>query len=636
LVLLSIFFSPVGSAAYLQDGAGGPTDEGSIGIGRDSRVGPGSIVIGQLSNAEGRTAIAIGYFANALPLKSIALGTEANVTQSEAIAIGADASASGSQSVTIGANTRAEGYGSISIGGDDLDTTEYQTVDGFEQYAKTTARGRAAIAIGGKSKAVGDGSVVIGPVSQASGKEGVAIGAKSTSNGDYGVAVGSSSVAGSHSASLGYLATAHGTGSVAVGERATTNNQVNRATALGNNSIVLVGGGVALGYGSTAEMAGGVDGARQLHSVTTESTVNNGLKSTQSIDNNLIGAVSVGNERIKRQITNVAAGTKLTDAVNVAQLKSLTMKIDGNTKKEGDIPKVGLWDGTLKVTGADGLTSEASGDTITVKLTDDFKQKIDNATKSGTFGTTNNGTLSIETPGLATVGNVVTAVNNAGWQLQTSQRDGGQATSSTPHLIQMGQTVTFTAGNNIKLEQTNGNITISTIIGKLITKTETLDNGDLKITYTDNSSDTIAKGKDGAPGERGPAGPRGERGEQGPVGPAGAVGPAGPRGERGETGAPGPMGPQGPQGKAGPVGPAGERGPEGPTGQTGPAGPRGPKGDQGPKGDAGLQGPAGPMGPAGEAGPRGEKGLKGDKGEQGDQGPRGPAGPAGAPGVAGP
>ncbi|MDG6468318.1 hypothetical protein QAZ10_10995, partial [Glaesserella parasuis] len=634
-VLLSIFFSPVGSAAYLQDGAGGPTDEGSIGIGRDSRVGPGSIVIGQLSNAEGRTAIAIGYFANALPLKSIALGTEANVTQSEAIAIGADASASGSQSVTIGANTRAEGYGSISIGGDDLDTTEYQTVDGFEQYAKTTARGRAAIAIGGKSKAVGDGSVVIGPVSQASGKEGVAIGAKSTSNGDYGVAVGSSSVAGSHSASLGYLATAHGTGSVAVGERAQT-NQINRATALGNNSIVLVGGGVALGYGSTAEMAGGVDGARQLHSVTTESTVNNGLKSTQSIDNNLIGAVSVGNERIKRQITNVAAGTKLTDAVNVAQLKSLTMKIDGNTKKEGDIPKVGLWDGTLKVTGADGLTSEASGDTITVKLTDDFKQKIDNATKSGTFGTTNNGTLSIETPGLATVGNVVTAVNNAGWQLQTSQRDGGQATSSTPHLIQMGQTVTFTAGNNIKLEQTNGNITISTIIGKLITKTETLDNGDLKITYTDNSSDTIAKGRDGAPGERGPAGPRGERGEQGPVGPAGAVGPAGPRGERGETGAPGPMGPQGPQGKAGPVGPAGERGPEGPTGQTGPAGPRGPKGDQGPKGDAGLQGPAGPMGPAGEAGPRGEKGLKGDKGEQGDQGPRGPAGPAGAPGVAGP
>ncbi|MCT8797438.1 hypothetical protein KZ368_11385, partial [Glaesserella parasuis] len=450
---------------------------------------------------------------------------------------------------------------------------------------------------------------------------------------------------------------AYGIGSVAVGEQATT-NQVKRATALGNNSIVLVGGGVALGYGSKADTLGNIDGEKQPHSITTEeSSVINGLKSTQNVDNNIpIGAVSVGNERIKRQITNVAAGTKLTDAVNVAQLKSLTMKIEGNTTKT-DTPKVGLWEGTLKVIGADGLTSEASDDTITVKLTDDFKQKIDNATKSGTFGTTNNGTLSIETPGLATVGNVVTAVNNAGWQLQTSQRDGGQATSSTPHLIQMGQTVTFTAGNNIKLEQTNGNITISTIIGKLITKTETLDNGDLKITYTDNSSDTIAKGKDGAPGPMGPAGPAGA---VGPAGPQGAKGDPGPAGERGPTGAAGPMGPVGPVGPRGPAGETGPRGEQGPqgvpgpmgpvgpagaTGQTGPAGPRGPKGDpglqgpMGPAGPAGAIGPAGPAGPAGATGPAGPAGAKGDKGDpgpKGETGATGPAGPVGPTGPAGP
>ncbi|MDP0407159.1 hypothetical protein Q7Y02_11845, partial [Glaesserella parasuis] len=82
----------------------------------------------------------------------------------------------------------------------------------------------------------------------------------------------------------------------------------------------------------------------------------------------LIGAVSVGNDKIKRQITNVAAGTQLTDAVNVAQLQSLTMKIGGDSNAD-EQPKVGLWEGTLKVTGANGLTSEASGDTITVKLT---------------------------------------------------------------------------------------------------------------------------------------------------------------------------------------------------------------------------------------------------------------------------
>ncbi|MWQ05075.1 hypothetical protein GHI33_10690, partial [Glaesserella parasuis] len=499
LVLLGIFFSSVGSAEpWLQDGSerASAVDDATIGIGKGSRVGPGSVTIGQSSDASGRTAIAIGYEAKAKPYKSIALGVGANATENEAIvigqhsrasaiqsvaigtstkaegyrsisigyqasaalesislgreakathtqtvAIGAAARASGSQSVAIGGDTKAEGYGSISIGGDDLDATEYQTVEGVNRYFGTTAKGNAAIAIGVKSRAVGDGSVVVGPVSLASGKEGVAIGAKSASNNEYGVAVGSSSIAGSHSASLGYLAAAHGTGSVAVGERATTNNQVSRATALGNNSIVLVDGGVALGYGSRAEIAGNVDGERQPHSIITDSTVENGFKSTQSVENNItIGAVSVGNEKIKRQIVNVAAGTKLTDAVNVAQLKSLTMKIGGDSNDEQ--PKVGLWAGTLKVKGEDGLTSHASGDTITVKLTEEIKKKIDEAAStsyvdnkftsftvdnSGMFGSTNDGTLSIGTAGFATVGTVVNAVNNAGWKLMIAKETGGEA-----------------------------------------------------------------------------------------------------------------------------------------------------------------------------------------------------------------
>ncbi|MDG6277090.1 hypothetical protein P9J92_10845, partial [Glaesserella parasuis] len=98
-------------------------------------------------------------------------------------------------------------------------------------------------------------------------------------------------------------------------------------------------------------------------------------------------------------------------------------------------------------------------------------------------------------------------------------------------------TVTFTAGNNIKLEQAGGNITISTI-GKLIKETKIVD-GNLQITYTDGKTDTITKGKDGKngakgdKGEQGPAGPRGEagpKGEAGPAGPAGAQGPVGPAG----------------------------------------------------------------------------------------------------------
>ncbi|MDG6332187.1 hypothetical protein P9993_10940, partial [Glaesserella parasuis] len=135
---------------------------------------------------------------------------------------------------------------------------------------------------------------------------------------------------------------------------------------LGNNTVVTVGGGVALGYGSRAETRGGIEGEKQSYSVTTGvSSVDNGFKSTESVDNNLIpiGAVSVGNDNIKRQIVNVAAGKELTDAVNVAQLKSLTMKIEGNENKHNgananlngaDRPKVGLWSGTLKVLGTSG------------------------------------------------------------------------------------------------------------------------------------------------------------------------------------------------------------------------------------------------------------------------------------------
>ncbi|MDP0080482.1 hypothetical protein Q7393_10930, partial [Glaesserella parasuis] len=393
-----------------------------------------------------------------------------------------------------------------------------------------------------------------------------------------------------------------------------------RATALGNNTVVTVGGGVALGYGSNASTAGGVEGLKQTHSVTTEaSTDKNGFKSTGSVDNNSIpiGAVSVGNDKIKRQIVNVAAGTQDTDAVNVAQLKSLTMKIDGDSKT--DTPKVGLWNGTLKVLGTSGeIKTSASGDTITLKLDETLKNKIDK-------------------------------IDNLGWKLKIAQGMGGKATNPpTEHLVKMDKTVTFTAGNNIKLEQMDGNITISTI-GKLITKTEMVNDG-LKITYTDGSHNIIAKGKDGKNGEKGDRGEPGPRGEPGIPGPAGPVGPMGPAGAAGLVG---PMGPQGPAGPPGPVGPAGAAGPKGDKGEPGQAGPAGPRGPAGPKGDAGQKGetgPAGSAGPRGEAGPagatgpqgpqgtagaQGPKGDKGDPGQAGPAGPRGPAGPAGPKGDTG-
>ncbi|MDG6302352.1 ESPR-type extended signal peptide-containing protein, partial [Glaesserella parasuis] len=507
LVLLGIFFSPVGSAAeWFQNGssAGFRGYNGdSIGIGRDSKVGPGSITIGAQSKAESTTAVAIGFDARALANNSTAVGARTNA--------------------------------------------------------------------------------------------------------DF------------NSAAYGHRARALGTHSVAVGEEAVTNQNINRATALGSNSLVIVGGGVALGYGSRAETAGDIEGAKQSYSVTAASSVDNGFKSTGSANNNPIGAVSVGNDRIKRQITNVAAGKVDTDAVNVAQLKSLTMQTGGDNGSSG---KVGIWSGKLEVKGTSGeIKTNASNSTITIGLEQDVKTKLaqiadkmssfniktdkDNTeatikhgntiqftagnnisitrndknltftVNSGTFGTTTDGKLSMRTTGLATVDTVVTAVNHAGWKLAIAQGRGGQATPlPAAHLIKMGETATFTAGNNIKLEQTGGNITISTL-GKLIKSAENEANGDLKITYTDGTHSTIKKG------EKGDRGEQGLRGEQGPIGP---IGPPGQTGE---------MGPTGPQGPAGPAGVAGARGEPGPKGDKGDPGPQGKTGATGPMGPAGAQGPAG-------------------------------------------
>ncbi|EQA95557.1 collagen triple helix repeat family protein [Glaesserella parasuis 29755] len=394
--------------------------------------------------------------------------------------------------------------------------------------------------------------------------------------------------------------------SVAVGDNAVTNDGAARATALGNNTVVTVGGGVALGYGSNASTAGGVEGLKQAHSVTTEgSSDTNGFKSTQKVDGNNIGAVSVGGTTIKRQITNVAAGTQLTDAVNVAQLKSLTMKIAGDTSEQTQPqPAVGLWSGTLKVVGTSGeIKTSASGDTITLKLDETLKNKINK-------------------------------IDNLGWKLAITQGTGGQATPlNSPHPIKMDQTVTFTAGNNIKLEQKDGNITISTI-GKLIEKTEWKD-GDLLITYTDGKTDTIAKGKDGKDGAKGDKGEQGPAGPRGEAGPRGAVGPTGPRGTPGPAGPAGPVGPTGPRGTPGPAGPKGEAGAAGPKGEKGEPGAQGqagPKGDTGHKGQTGAAGPAGdkgdkgPAGAPGPVGPAGPAGPKGDTGQKGEQDPAGPTG----------
>ncbi|MDO9913421.1 YadA-like family protein [Glaesserella parasuis] len=709
---------------------------------------------------------------------AIAIGRDATATQPQAIAIGRGANATQMGAVAIGAHFEAQSDFQYNEG----NITHYQPVFGkfyYDENSKEMKQGRTHVSQ--TTEASGQFSTAVGSRAVAKGIYTTALGHSAYARGG-GVAIGFAAAAGggSDAISIGTLSAAKANASIALGYSAKA--EKTHSLAFGRDSKADKDGGVALGFKSEATIAGGILGAKQTFSdYTAAQGATGAFTSTTKVGNDNIGAVSVGKAdgSITRQIVGVAAGTNDTDAANVAQLKSLTMKIGGNTN-ETTQPKVGLWAGTLNVKGENGLTSHANGDTITVKLKQDVKNQIDKiddlatktnkgitfkgdatgttgevklgeevvvngvtgettvtasdkklvvaldqrvknkladidtkmssfkiktnsdrdeatiqngntiqftagdnititrndknltfAVNSGTFGSTTDGRLSQQAAGLATVNAVVSAVNNAGWKLAIAKGAGQATPLNTPYLIKMGDTATFTAGNNIKLEQTNGNITISTI-GKLIKTTETLANGDLKITYTDDTHNTIARGQDGKNGADGksptvtaakqgdtttitinnqngqPAttvsikdGAKGDRGEQG------IPGVAGPKGDRGEVG---PMGPAGPKGDTGPVGPAGARGEQGPKGEQGPTGPQGPQGIagiQGPKGDKGEQGDQGPRGETGPAGPRGEtgpvgpkgetgqRGEQGPKGEQGIQGPAGPTGPQGPQGIAG-
>ena len=200
------------------------------------------------------------------------------------------------------------------------------------ETAKTTLKDayasakESALAVGTKAVAEGKNSVAIGRESNAKNENSVAIGTQSKSLADHGVAIG-------------------------VKAQATVDN------------------GVGLGSYSVADIE-----ARKGYDVN-ENHLNTyaGLTGNKLTSNT--AAVAVGTPRMTRQITYVAAGTDDSDAVNVAQLRSVNLRIAGDTvanvapvggKSKADVL---LDNQTLNVVSAnkDVLTTDATNNTITIK-----------------------------------------------------------------------------------------------------------------------------------------------------------------------------------------------------------------------------------------------------------------------------
>ena len=319
----------------------------SIAVGSSANVDAAAtegMALGYKTKVNAKNATAVGSWANvaAGAQSGIAMGYNTKVNASNGTAVGSEANVNGSFSTAMGYNSQTFGQQSLAIGG-------YQAIANADKSiavgssANVDAAATEGIALGYKADTDANNSIAIGSEaatdsaagwstaignkSQTSGQQSLAIGGyQAVANAKYSTAVGSyANVAAgaTQGMAMGFNTQVNAKNGTAVGSWANVAADADFGAAMGYNTKVNVEQGVALGSSSVANVAKGVTGwspealseAEQKSSTWTSTA----------------GAVSVGDSDngITRQITNVAAGTEDTDAVNVAQLKqAITSSVD--------------------------------------------------------------------------------------------------------------------------------------------------------------------------------------------------------------------------------------------------------------------------------------------------------------------
>ena len=226
--------------------------------------------------------------------------------------------------------------------------------------------------------------------------------------------------------------------SIAIGPNAATDASASRSVAVGDGARGKVVDGVAVGSKSTADIASGVAGYNVNASRT---DIYDGLSGAALTSK--LGGVAVGTINQTRQINYVAAGTADTDAVNVAQLKSVNLAFTGDTGT-GD---VNLANSKLAVNGDNTyISTTANGKKITV-----FGKKQDITVANGS---------ATATAGMADSANVANAINQAidqnkyGWNLSAN----GEA---TPVAVEKGNTVDFSGDDNVAVTRNDKKISVA-------------------------------------------------------------------------------------------------------------------------------------------------------------------------------
>ena len=365
------------------------------------------------------SSVAIGDGASTTGRSTVALGLSAQATSANATALGANSIASEDDTVAVGHGAKATDGNASAFGADAIASNIESTAIGHG----TAAAGASSTALGSRAKAAGTAGVGIGMLANATKDYSIAIGGESSSTADNSIAIGrKSSVSENDGIAIGTRSNASAAKSIAIGDGASATTA--DGVAIGSKSVASTAAGVA-GYNANT---GRTDTYANLTGTTLTST---------------LGGVAVGTTDQTRQINYVAAGTADTDAVNVAQLKSVNLAFTGDTGS-GD---VNLANSKLAVNGDNTyITTTANGKKITIA---GKKQDI----------TVTNGVASA-TAGMADAQNVADAINQAvansssSWNLSAN----GEATTAT---VEKGNKVDFSGDDNITVARNDKKISLA-------------------------------------------------------------------------------------------------------------------------------------------------------------------------------
>lgn len=337
------------SETYIEDNGAGinyvRTNDTGLTFTDASAAGIGSTAVGYNTVAKGDSSVAMGYNSFAKGDSSVAIGQGSYSGVDTGIALGSSSVSSrvivkGSRNTSVSEEGVVIGYdttdgellGALSIGDDGKYRQIINVADGSEAHDAVTVR-QLQNAIGAvattptkyyHANSTAEDSLAVG-------EDSLAMGAKTIVNGNAGIGIG-----------LNTLVLADAINGIAIG----SNARANHADS------------IAMGNGSQ----------------TTRGAQTNYTAYNMDAPQNSVGEFSVGSEDGQRQITNVAAGSADTDAVNVGQLKVTDAQVSQNTQSITNL--------NTQVTNLDTRVTNIEngiGDIVTTGSTKYFKTNTDGA-----------------------------------------------------------------------------------------------------------------------------------------------------------------------------------------------------------------------------------------------------------------